>query len=85
MIPPIWVNIRISWFWLPLPVILLWPIIAIFWIILGLGLTAFLLGTGGKASNAGIIWIESWRLLCALRGTSVEVDQVPMSLTSSPS
>jgi hypothetical protein len=44
MIPPIFLNIRIRWFWFPLPLFFFWPLFAIAWIILGLALTGAFIG-----------------------------------------
>lgn len=83
MIPPVFINLRMSWIWIPIPVVLFWPLLLILWVILGLGLTVALLGTGGRAKDAGIIWIEVWRLLCASRGVSIDIDQTDVRVTVS--
>lgn len=75
MIPPLWSNIQINRFWMPIPVFLFWPLFALVWIVLGLALTVALIATGGRVSQAGKIWVETWRLLCGLRGTCVDVEQ----------
>jgi hypothetical protein len=80
MIPPIWISIRINCFWIPIPIFLLWPLLALIWILLGLTLTVMLSIANGRLTQTGTIWIESWRLLCGLRGMSLNVDQAQMRM-----
>ena len=74
MIPPIWINIRVGWIWIPCPVVLLWPVLVLAWVILGLFLTGVAMATGAT-SGLGQLWPASWRLLCSMRGVWVEVEQ----------
>lgn len=87
MIPPVLIQIRVGWFWIPLPVFLLWPLLAIIWVVLGLVLTVAAIGLGAlgeiKPSAIGGIWLTTWRLLCSFRGTTVDIDQADIRLTIS--
>ncbi|PWU22068.1 MAG: hypothetical protein C5B49_01555 [Bdellovibrio sp.] len=75
MIPPIFINVRVHWVLIPLPVVLLWPLLALLWIVTCLVISVALLSTGGDPLAIGRIWPTSWRLICAMRGTRVDIEQ----------
>ncbi len=87
MIPPVLIQVRFGYFWIPLPVFLLWPLFAIIWVVLGLVLTVAAIGLGAlgeiKPSALGSIWFTTWQLLCSFRGIKVDIDQADIRLTIS--
>lgn len=75
MIPPIWLSIRLYRAWVPIPLVLLWPLFGFAWAFLNLVLTVTLLSIGAHAGKIGEIWIQTWRFGCGLRGTCFDLKQ----------
>jgi hypothetical protein len=74
MIPPSFITVRVQWAVIPLPIFLLWPFLALGWIVLGIAFSVLLLVSGSNAAAIGRLWVESWRLICAFSGTRVDVE-----------
>ena len=73
-IPPVFVLLRLGRAWLPLPVVVVWPLLLLAWLLLGVAL----LVTPRQAwlprhRDRLRTWWTLWCLLGALRGLSVNV------------
>ncbi len=73
-IPPVFALLRLKRVWLPLPVLLLWPLLLVAWLLFGVGLVVMPRAPGMVGSRGRLrMWWRLWCVLGALRGLSIQV------------
>jgi hypothetical protein len=75
MIPPILITLRTRRIWLPLPVIVLWPLLVLL-AVLAVVVLPFVRIRGTTLAQRALWPIAAWRGLAATRGLVVDVDAV---------
>lgn len=76
MLPPSIVRLRVrSWPTLWLPLFLLWPLLfVLLWPLFAIGLIALFWIKPAKFAGIGACLAQLWRVVCALRGTDVDLE-----------
>lgn len=71
-IPPVWLSVRIGWFFLPLPVVLVWPLILVM-VLIAMPILAVVPIRGFSPQQRALLPIWAVRMLSALRGLDIDV------------